>query len=396
MITATQTNSVRIRILIFFVLSVIVVLFVTYSHLVSSASDPQKARRQTSKQKAKPNYAKFSHNVPKHQMACDNCHKFPTANWNKVRQGSDAFPDVTDYPKHESCLNCHRQQFFRGTPPRICTICHTNPSPRDSSRHPFPNPSEIFAVSKKGQTATSDFHINFPHATHQDLFGFNKSNESRFVKASFNRTQANESCATCHQTYQPQGDSDDEYVTKPPKDLGDRFWLKKGTFKTMQANHTTCFTCHAQEGDIKPLSSDCATCHKLDAKLSQADFSQELAKKIGIRDKLTLEKWARRDSSATFRHEWFSHAELACTTCHNTATMNTADNKTLKIRVLSCGGDGSSCHITPTLDDGGILNVELEQRKKNPQSLCSKCHIGYANAQIPTSHLNAVTELKKK
>jgi hypothetical protein len=394
MIRTTKTNSIRIRILILLVVSTLILLFANYSHLVSSASNPQKKRSQTSKQK--PNYTKFSHNVPKHQMTCNNCHRFPTANWNKVRQSENAFPDVTDYPKHESCLNCHRQQFFKGTPPRICTICHTNPSPRDSSRHPFPNPPEIFAASKKGQTATSDFRINFPHATHQDLFGFNKSNESRFVKASFKRVPADESCATCHKTYQPQGDSDDEYVTKPPKDLGDGFWLKKGTFKTMQANHATCFTCHLQEGDIKPLSGDCATCHKLDTKLSQTDFSQDAAKKMAISDRLILKTWARRDSSATFRHEWFSHVELACATCHNTVTMNTTDNATLKIRVLSCGGDGSSCHITPTLADGGVLNAEIEQRKENPQSLCLKCHIGYTNAQIPPSHLSAITEITKK
>ena len=39
------------------------------------------------------------------------------------------------------------------------------------------------------------------------------------------------SCPVCHQTYQPQGDSSEEYVTKPPKNLGDNFWLKKGTFQ---------------------------------------------------------------------------------------------------------------------------------------------------------------------
>jgi hypothetical protein len=32
-------------------------------------------------------------------------------------------------------------------------------------------------------------------------------------------------------TFFRKGDSDDEYLTPPPKNIGDAFWLKKGTFK---------------------------------------------------------------------------------------------------------------------------------------------------------------------
>src|SRR5436190_3833662 len=90
----------------------------------------------------KKKYSEFPHDTKAHKLECGTCHKFPTANWNTVRNAKEAFPDQTDYPRHESCLTCHRQQFFKGSPPAICSICHTNPSPRDSSRHPFPNPRE--------------------------------------------------------------------------------------------------------------------------------------------------------------------------------------------------------------------------------------------------------------
>src|SRR2546430_17191798 len=46
------------------------------------------------------------------------------------------------------------------------------------------------------------------------------------------------SCPVCHETYQPQGKSSEEFVTKSPKNIGDNFWLKKGTFKTIPNSHT--------------------------------------------------------------------------------------------------------------------------------------------------------------
>jgi hypothetical protein len=255
------------------------------------------------------NYSKFSHNVAAHRQACDACHKFPSANWNKVRTGDAAFPDVTDYPQHPSCIGCHRQQFFSGAQPAICTICHTNPSPRDSSRHPFPNPPEIFRASKKGETAVPDFGISFPHEKHVDIVGEYKSNlPGRFIPVLFKQEKAvsaepkaeesePKSCAVCHKTYQPQGESDDEYVTKPPRNLADdAFWMKKGTFRT-KPTHATCFTCHAQDG-VPPTANDCATCHKLlspaqKTQLASAhdDFDPKLAASMGIKDRFTLERW---------------------------------------------------------------------------------------------------------
>ena len=169
-----------------------------------------------------------------------------------MRKGGAAFPDVTEYPEHASCVNCHRQQFFRGAQPTICSVCHANVSPRGGPRHPFPNPSEIFDASNKGRAAVSEFGISFPHDKHVDI-----------VEGSSDESEP-KSCAVCHKTYQPQGDSDEEFVTKPPKNLAeDAFWLKKGAFKTSPTSHATCFECHSEDSGLKPAPSDCGICHKL-------------------------------------------------------------------------------------------------------------------------------------
>ena len=333
-------------------------------------------------------YSEFPHSVKAHQISCNTCHKFPSDNWEKVRAKDQAFPDVTEYPKHESCVSCHRQQFFRGNPPVICSICHTNPSPRDSTRHPFPNPRETFDLSAKGKTATSDFMISFPHATHVDIVSKNRNSDVGFRTVAWSRSRpvAEESCAVCHKTYQPQGDGKDEYVSPPPEKWGDKFWLKKGTFKSVPTGHTTCFTCHSADSGMTPAPTDCATCHKLKTPIVKADFDPAMAASMKMTDTLTLDAWRLRDSSATFRHEWSSHSELSCSTCHDAAKIVTTDSATKKVSMLAC----ATCHATATADDGGALNFEVDSRKSNPKFECSKCHLSYGKLPIPDSHLKAI------
>jgi hypothetical protein len=199
---------------------------------------------------------------------------------------------VTEYPEHKSCLNCHRQQFFaRQRPaPRICSNCHVNATPRETSRHLFPSLGEPFFASAKAVNFSSDFRVHFPHDKHLDVISRNdgqSATDLRFVRASFSSPSRMEdsdpkSCATCHLTHQPQGTSD-EFVTKPPADIGDSFWLKKGTFKTRPVTHATCFSCHNQESELAPLPPDCNACHKLAPLSGPADF-----------EPLLPEKWASR------------------------------------------------------------------------------------------------------
>jgi hypothetical protein len=198
--------------------------------------------------------------------------------------------------------------------------------------------------------------------------------------------RAEESCAVCHQTYQPQGDGADEFVVKPPADAGDAFWLKKGTFKTSPIGHATCFTCHSADSGMKPAPADCATCHKIAPAAPKSDMDPQHPAVKAITDKITLQAWRERDSSATFRHEWFSHAEMSCATCHNVETMNTAVPETKRVGLSSC----SMCHVTTTADDGGALNIEMDARKADPAFQCVKCHISFGKLPVPESHVKAL------
>ncbi len=325
-----------------------------------------------------------------------------------MRKGDAAFPDVTEYPEHASCVSCHRQQFFRGAQPAICSVCHANVSPRGGPRHPFPNPSEIFDASDIGRAAVSEFGISFPHDKHVDIVGQSQKNSDasqgvRFATVLFRQKSDEESepksCAVCHKTYQPQGDSDEEFLTKPPKNLAeDQFWLKRGAFKTSPSGHATCLACHSEDTGLKPAPSDCGTCHKLlpagqQIHLTEAhdDFDPKLAASMGISDKTTLEKWSRRNT-AKFRHEWLPHAGLSCANCHKVATLNTLDKST-RVRAVSCGGEGTGCHIEATTE--GILNLELEKKKANPSFQCTKCHINNGRNPAPETHIKAISADKK-
>lgn len=346
------------------------------------ASFPRTGTRQQQRR-----YTVFRHDVKAHNIACGSCHAFPSSNWKKVRPENEAFPDITDYPKHASCINCHRQQFFRGAQPAICTICHTNPSPRNSTRHPFPNPREVFDNSPKGANASSDFVIAFPHEIHVEIVSRRSTEDTSFVRASWERSRrSEESCAVCHQTLMPQGDADEEFYSKPPDNLGDAFWLKKGTFKSSPIGHAGCFTCHSEDSGMSPAPTDCAVCHRPKDQIGPVDFDPQLAAKMGVRERVLLDAWRTRASSGTFRHEFVSHADMSCSSCHNVLTLVTNDQRTKRIAVTSC----NMCHITETLDDGGILNYEIDERRKNSLFQCVKCHLTFGSRPTPESHIKAI------
>ncbi len=340
-------------------------------------------------------YSQFDHSTKQHRADCATCHKFPSKNWNNVRTGDAAFPDITEYPAHNSCVKCHAQQFFRGARPMICSICHTIATPRGAPRHPFPNPREIFDKSAKGKTASSDFVIRFPHDTHVEIVSSIRSNTSIFVNANFVRRErrqaAEQSCAVCHQTMAPQGTSDDEYLTKPPDKLGDGFWLKKGTFKSIPTSHATCFTCHSADSGMEPAPSNCAACHQLKPTQPPADMPLNAWAMTG-ENKMMIDLWRRRDSTGVYRHEFFAHADLSCSTCHNVSTMNTADPATYRVPIASC----ATCHATATSDDGRALNYEVDMRKADTAFQCIKCHIVFGKSPIPESHLKAIAAAASK
>ncbi|HZT59982.1 MAG TPA: cytochrome c3 family protein [Pyrinomonadaceae bacterium] len=403
----------------------------TFAHgrLASSAApeptgDPQRraqsGQTRQPQQTARRDYSHFSHSVPEHaKQKCDACHKFPSANWKDVRKGKDAFPDVTEYPEHASCIGCHKQQFFaRERPaPSICSNCHVGVTPSFTARKPYPNPRETFDASPFGSTVTSEFGINFAHDKHVDLVGQLRRERERervrFVTAAYRpegeqkeqkkeeakkeepkETSDPKSCAVCHQTYMPQGDAEDEFVTRPPKNLpDDAFWLKKGTFKT-SPGHSTCFSCHNADAGITPAQSDCNACHKLippserlDIARAHDDYDPALAARMGVADKYTLERWSRR-GVARFRHEWLPHQGLSCTACHDVNKMNTLDRSTLRVAVKSCGGGGTGCHVEQTNE--GILNELVSKKRADPAFVCAKCHTLNGARALPESHVEAL------
>ena len=96
--------------------------------VVETRASPSETPRKQATVLVRPKkYSDFPHGTKAHALECSQCHKFPSPNWKTVRPEKEAFPDITDYPKHESCVGCHKAQFFKGRPPVICSICHTNP-----------------------------------------------------------------------------------------------------------------------------------------------------------------------------------------------------------------------------------------------------------------------------
>jgi Cytochrome c7 and related cytochrome c len=377
------------------------VLIIFFTLCCGSAEGQRRA--QTRRSAPKIDYSSFSHSthVTNQKLACGSCHKFPTANWKEVRKGDAAFADVAEFPEHAACLNCHRQQFFaRERPaPRICANCHVAVTPRDTARYLFPSLGDVADASKSQRDFRREFAVNFPHETHLEVVSRNTLfNRPPFVTVSWTNQQQKQppaNCPVCHQTYQPQGDSSEEYVTKPPKDLGDAFWLKKGTFKTKPNSHTGCFTCHNADSGIAPVSSDCQVCHKLPAATvkTNSDFDADMPATMQIGDRIILSAWRTRMSAGAFRHEGGAHPDLACADCHAPARMNTVDVQTLKVPVRSCGG-AEGCHVTATLDEGGALNYEIDQKKKNPSFVCTKCHITFGKQGVPASHVSALQKPK--
>ena len=364
------------------------------------------AQPRRSGQQQKPNpYSNFSHttHVTKQKLACNSCHKVPTKNWKEVRKGDAAFPDVAEFPEHAACLNCHRQQFFaRERPaPAICSNCHIAVTPRDTARYLFPSLGDVTDAARPRRDFVSEFAVHFPHETHLEVVSRNApviDGLFRIYNVSWQSQQKQPpaNCPVCHQTYHPQGNSSEEYVTKPPKNLGDAFWLKKGTFKTIPVSHTGCFTCHNADSGIAPTSVDCQVCHKLAGVTAQVnrDFDAGTATAMGVSDRVMLNAWRKRVSAGAYRHEGGMHPDLACTDCHTPARMNTVDPLTLKVPVRSCGG-AEGCHVTATLDEGGALNYEIDQKKKNPGFVCTKCHIVFGKQALPATHISAIAKPAK-
>jgi hypothetical protein len=300
-------------------------------------------------QRTRIDYSKFSHATAKHQQACKTCHSVPTKNWQKTRE----YPDVVDYPEHAACVSCHRQQFFKGTRPSICSVCHSKISPRDEARFAFRSPQH-----------SRQFAIEFPHDKHQDVIArapvLRRQKELFWIipaslKPLADRDKSYNNCEICHSTR-----SD---FSAPAAGWPDGFVPDKVTFKSVPTSHSSCFNCHWRSEE--PVSGNCAGCHKLSTSTAAPKPMQRISLK--------------------FRHEGGGEKKThiaECTTCHINIT-KAASLRGLKpdVPITAC----TECHNKQGLRLD--LSTELESIDKNAKFVCVYCHTSDVGArEAPRSH----------
>jgi hypothetical protein len=331
----------------------------------------RRVRAAPSSTTAQEDYSRFSHRSRSHQQACAACHQTPTPNWSVAR----GFPDIADYPGHASCISCHRQQFFKGARPAICTICHTSASPRDDARFAFGRPNAAHQVNRLKDLR--QFTIEFPHDKHQDVIArlspaLRVREELSFVPASFKpdesmmddkKAQFN-NCTICHETNQ----------TKPaPPGAGwpGGFVPVPETFKTVPASHASCFNCHWKSQP--PTKDDCAGCHKAAAAFIPQNWSSRI--------------------SAKFIHEGGGPNKdhvMECTTCHiNITKASTLRGLKPDVPIAAC----ATCHNNDmqgnTYKQITTIEMELDQLEKTRS--CNYCHTpDVGRKEAPGSHCLAV------
>src|SRR6266481_5466197 len=313
-------------------------------------------------------YSAFLHSSDKHKsLACNACHKVPTA-WTAKRD----FPDVADFPSHDACIRCHRQQFFTrqsfaGTGPAICTVCHVRAAPREAGRFAFGKPNGAGQPIKPKDER--QFTIEFPHDKHQNVIanvrpGRGPDKAMAFVRASFFKSQSDDekkpdynNCSICHF-------ANNAIADVPAPRSPEVFEPPVGTFKTLPGRHDSCFNCHWK--NQKPTSDDCAGCHK-----PAIPF-------------VAMGLPARK--SARFSHEGGKGEHvMECTTCHiNITRASTLRGLTLDVPIAAC----VTCHKDnkkTTYQKITTIEEEFEQFKKT--SSCTYCHTAdVGQKKPPASH----------
>lgn len=363
----------------------------------------RRPRAQTSRRRGI-DYSRFFHdaNHVKYDRAnranCNSCHTL----------ASPLQYDIKDFPDHPSCVNCHRQQFFTGARPPICTVCHQVSSPRDARRFNFPRP---------GRDLAREFPGRFPHGLHQDLLALKppaheRFGEVRFARASFNQgtqdAKTQENCATCHASYDKTKKGEEAFF--PGVGWPDNMLPGVGTFRKIpdgREGHRTCFVCHAssEKGwkSPSPVANDCAGCHSPAAPRVQASAGAQTQSPGGATP-------ARREAPPmkvsftsallpprkvlTFQHEGGgaggSHEE-GCTTCH----INITQEQTLIVKpdvpITSC----ALCHIAggkkSSLKKGTDITITTEMDAWiSNKTACISCHtIEIGSRPPPCSHYYA-------
>jgi hypothetical protein len=312
-------------------------------------------------------YSAFLHSSEKHKgLNCNACHKIPTE-WTAKR----SFPDVADFPNHDACVRCHRQQFFTrqafvGAGPAICTVCHVRAAPREDGRFVFGKPNNSIQAGKPKDER--QFTIQFPHDKHQNVIGSQRPEqpEVQFVRAAFGGSSDDKkpeynNCSLCHQR-------NDFLVIAPLAPQPATAAQSNKFFKTMPHSHDSCFNCHWK--DQRPTGDDCGGCHKP----SVAFVAETAPKRI----------------SAMFSHEGGEGEHVQeCTTCHiNITRRSTLVGLFPDVPITIC----ATCHRDnkkTTYRKITTIEEEFDQYKKTAR--CIYCHVeDVGKKKPPASHEAAV------
>lgn len=308
-------------------------------------------------------YSAFLHSSDKHKsLACNACHKAPTA-WTAKRD----FPDAADFPDHDACVRCHRQQFFTrqsfvGTGPTICTVCHVRAAPREDGRFAFGKPNNANQAAKPKDER--QFTIEFPHDKHQNVIASQRplDDSAHFIRVAFRPTDDKpiadyNNCSICHQ---PNNNPN----IVPPARPADASAPPNRFFKTMPHSHDTCFNCHWK--NLKPASDDCAGCHKPAPTFIGIDLPPR--------------------KSAMFSHEGGKSGHvMECTTCHlNITRAVTLRGLTPDVPVAAC----ATCHKdNKKITYPKITTIEEELGQFKKTSSCAYCHTpDVGKKKPPASH----------
>ena len=356
---------------------VFVPIFAIGAVAISAQTRPRKRVPRPSPQQQAPKgsaakYSAFLHSSDKHKsLGCNACHKVPTE-WTAKRE----FPDVADFPNHDACVRCHRQQFFTrqafvATGPAICTVCHVRAAPREEGRFAFGKPNSSNQATKAKDER--QFSIEFPHDSHQNVIASTNPAAqpdagARIVRVSFSISEDKKpdynNCSICHQR--------NDYLViaplLPQPGAATQSIQSNKFFKTVPHSHDSCFSCHWK--NQQPTGDDCGGCHKPSATF----VAQTAPKRI----------------SAMFSHEGGKGEHvMECTTCHiNITRRSTLRGLTPDVPIAAC----VTCHKDnkkTTYPKITTIEEEFEQYKKT--SSCTYCHVeDVGKKKPPASHEAAV------
>jgi hypothetical protein len=385
----------------------------TRASSVATTIDPQQKRRrtqagsggvrrqpQTTQRRRGINYSRFLHDS--HHVKYDKTNR---ANCNECHSLASPLQfDIKDYPDHPACVSCHRQQFFTGARPVICTVCHKASSPRDDRRFAFPKP---------GTDVTREFPGHFPHGLHQDLLAQSRpprefDREPRFLRASFNRSfnstaadvKTEENCATCHASYDKTKKEEENFF--PGAGWPDNMLPGVGTYRkipTGPEGHRTCFSCHASAAkewkSPEPVANNCAGCHSKPS-MRGATNTPSAASTFAVmpaRQSSTLAGISYTSAPLpprrvpTFQHEGGgaggSHEE-GCTTCHINITQEQTFVVEPDVPISSC----AICHIAggkkSSLKKGTDTTITSEMDAwLGGRKACLSCHTTEVGSRPP-------------